>query len=118
MGFASKSVQTLFNWNILILPTGKEIFVGLCNRPDVIPPFAPPTASDDLLPFLLQNSSVITEFNVKTGVGFDSDGSRYVVLGKPSEPTGMIRFSISQMMKAQDIHWKYAFIDLRNIAIG
>lgn len=111
MNFSSKSVQTLFNWNILILPTDEEIFVGLGNRPDTVPPFAPPAASDDLLPFILQNSSVITEFNDKTGVGFDSDGSRYVVLGKPADPTGMIRFSISQMMPKHSIRWKYAFID-------
>jgi len=111
MSFTSKSVQTLFNWNILILPTDEEIFVGLSNRPEVVPPFAPPTASDNLLPFILQNSGAITEFNDKTGVGFDSDGSRYVVLGKPADPTGMIRFSVGQMMKTEEIRWKYAFID-------
>ena len=107
----TKSVYTLFNWNILILPTDEEIFVGLCSRPETVPPFAPPDAADDLLPFILQNSSSITEFNDKTGVGFDKDGSRYVVLGKPSDPTNMIRFSVWQMMKQDEIRWKYEFID-------
>lgn len=111
MNNTAKSVQTLFNWNILILPTEEEIFVGLCNRPETVPPFAPPDAADDLLPFILQNSSAIHEFNDKIGVGFDSDGSRYVVLGKPSDPTGMIRFSVGQMMKPDEIRWKYDFID-------
>lgn len=108
---AAKSVFTLFNWNILILPTDQEIFVGLGNRPEIVPPFAPPDAADELLPFILQNSSAITEFNDKTGVGFDRDGSRYVVLGKPSDPTGMIQFSVGKMMKADEIRWKYAFND-------
>lgn len=108
---SAKSFHTLFNWNILILPTDEEIFVGLASRPETVPPFAPPDAADDLLPFILQNSSAIKEFNDKTGVGFDSDGSRYVVLGKPSDPTNMIRFSVGQMMKADEIRWKYDFID-------
>lgn len=107
----AKSVYTLFNWNILILPSDVEIFVGLCNRPATVPPFAPPDSADDLLPFILQNSSAIEEFNDKTGVGFDSDGSRYVLLGKASDPTGMIRFSVRQMMSAEAIRWKYDFID-------
>ncbi|ODN66145.1 MULTISPECIES: hypothetical protein [Methylophaga] len=107
----TKSVYTLFNWNILILPSDEEIFVGLCNRPETVPPFAPPDAADDLLPFILQNSSAIKEFNDKTGVGFDSDGSRYVLLGNASDPTGMIRFSVGQMMKPDEIRWKYEFID-------
>jgi hypothetical protein len=63
------------------------------------------------LPFILQNSSAISEFNDKTGVGFDSDGSRYVLIGKASDPTGMIRFSVGQMMKPDEIRWKYEFID-------
>lgn len=111
MNNTAKSVYTLFNWNILILPTDEEIFVGLCNRPETVPPFAPPGAADDLLPFILQNSSAITEFNDQTGVGFDSDGSRYVLLGKASDPTGMIRFSVGQMMQPEEIRWKYEFID-------
>ena len=92
MNNTAKSVYTLFNWNILILPTDEEIFVGLCNRPETVPPFAPPDAADDLLPFILQNSSAISEFNDKTGVG-------------------MIRFSVWQMMKPDEIRWKYEFID-------
>ena len=111
MNNTAKSVYTLFNWNILILPTDEEIFVGLCNRPETVPPFAPLDAADDLLPFILQNSSAISEFNDKTGVGFDSDGSRYVLIGKASDPTGMIRFSVWQMMKPDEIRWKYEFID-------
>lgn len=111
MNNTAKSVYTLFNWYILILPSDEEIFVGLCNRSATVPPFAPPDAADDLLPFILQNSSAIKEFNDKTGVGFDSDGSRYVVLGKASDPTGMIRFSVGQMMQADEIRWKYDFID-------
>jgi len=107
----TKSVYTLFNWNILILPSDAEIFVGLCNRPETVPPFAPPDAADDLLPFILQNSSAIKEFNDNTGVGFDSDGSRYVLLGNACDPTGMIRFSVGQMMKPDEIRWKYEFID-------
>jgi len=111
MNNTAKSVYTLFNWNILILPSDEEIFVGLCNRPTTVPPFAPPVAADDLLPFILQNSSAIAEFNNQTGVGFDSDGSRYVLPGKASDPTGMIRFSVGQMMQADEIRWKYEFID-------
>ncbi|AFI84609.1 hypothetical protein Q7A_1791 [Methylophaga nitratireducenticrescens] len=111
MNNTAKSVYTLFNWNILILPTDEEIFVGLCNRPETVPPFAPPGAADDLMPFILQNSGAISEFNDKTGVGFDRDGSRYVVLGKASDPTNMIRFSVRQMMKPDEIRWKYEFID-------
>jgi hypothetical protein len=44
-------------------------------------------------------------------VGFDNDGSRYVVLGTASDPTGMIRFSVGQMIQADEIRWKYDFID-------
>ena len=107
----TKSVYTLFNWNILVLPSDEEIFVGLCNRPETVPPFAPPDAADDLLPFILQNSSAIKDVDDKTGVGFDSNGSRYVLLGKASDPTGMIRFSVGQMMKPDEIRWKYEFLE-------
>lgn len=77
--------------------------MGLCNRTETLPPFSLPNAADNLLTFILQNSSAIQEFNDSTGVEFDSNGSRYVVLGKPSDPTGMIRFSVSQMMQSDEI---------------
>lgn len=106
-----RSSVTLYQWNILLLPDEREIFVGLANRPETVPPFAPLDAADELLPFILQNSSAIKAFDEKTGVGFDSDGSRYVLLGKPSDPMGMIRLSVGQMMKVDEIRWKYEFID-------
>jgi len=43
---------------------------------------------------------------------FDIDGSRYLVLGKPSDSTGMIRFRVGQLIKADEIHWKYEPIEL------
>lgn len=109
MNTASNQAITLFNWNILVLPSDVEIFVGLRQRPETVPPFAPPENADTLQPFMLHNSSEITEYNRQTGVGFDQDGKRYVLLGKPGDPTNMLRFSVSQMMPAEDIHWKYAF---------
>lgn len=104
-------MMTLFHWNILILPSDTEIFVGLRHRPETVPPFAPPDDADKLQPFILHNSSEIKEFDDQRSLGFDKDGKRYVLLGKPSDPTNMIRFSISQMMQADDIRWKYEFAD-------
>lgn len=110
MSSPTDHVMTLLYWNILILPSEQEIFVGLRQRPEVIPPFKPPQDGDELLPFTLRNSSPITEFNEKRGVGFTQSGRRYVVIGKPSDPTGMIQFSVEKMMPAADIRWKYDFI--------
>ncbi len=104
-------MMTLLHWNILILPSETEIFVGLRQRPETVPPFLPPDDADALQPFVLHNSSEIAEFNAQTGVGFDKDGKRYVVLGNPNDPTNMIRFSVSQMLPADDIRWKYAFME-------
>ena len=104
-------MMTLFQWNILILPSDNEIFVGLCKRPETVPPFAPPDDADQIQPYILHNSNEIVEFNDKTGVGFDKNGRRYVVIGKPNDPTNIIRFSINQMMPVKDIRWKYAFAD-------
>ena len=109
MNIARERTITLFNWNILILPGEQEIFVGLRHRPEVVPPFLPPEDSDEILPFTLQNSSVIKDFDENRQVGFDDDGTRYVMIGQPGDPTGMIQLSIQQMMKPEDIHWKYAF---------
>lgn len=111
MNQSTNAVITLFHWNILILPSDREMFVGLRERPEVIPPFAPPEDADQIQPFILHNSSEITEFDDKTSVGFDKDGKRYVLIGPASDPTNMIRFSISQMMPADDIRWKYAFAE-------
>ncbi|MDX1574420.1 MAG: hypothetical protein R3341_10370 [Methylophaga sp.] len=111
MNRAADLMVTLFHWNILILPSDTEIFVGLRQRPETVPPFAPPDDADRLQPFVLHNSSEITEFNTQTGVGFDNDGKRYVLLGPPSDPTNMIRFSINQMMQADNIRWKHDFAD-------
>ncbi len=108
---ASETAITLFHWNILILPSDIEIFVGLWHRPETIPPFLPPEDADSLQPFVLHNSSEIKAFNDQSGVVFDSDGKRYVLLGNPDDPTNMIRFSITQMMPADDIRWKYDFAD-------
>lgn len=102
---------TLFHWNILILPSDTEIFVGLRQRPATVPPFLPPDAADQLQPFVLHNSSEISDFNDQTSVGFDKKGNRYVLLGPPGDPTNMIRFSITQMVAADDIRWKYDFAD-------
>ena len=38
---AANTVMTLYNWNILILPSGEEIFVGLRQQPETVPPFKP-----------------------------------------------------------------------------
>lgn len=103
--------MTLFHWNILVLPSDEEIFVGLRQRPETVPPFKPPEAQDELLPFTLRNSSPIKEFDKTRGVGFTESGRRYVVIGQPCDPTGMIRLSINQMMPPEDIRWKYDFID-------
>ncbi|MEX1201576.1 MAG: hypothetical protein WEB02_12385 [Methylophaga sp.] len=111
MGNASENAITLFHWNILILPSDTEIFVGLRHRPETVPPFLPPEGADSLQPFVLHNSSEIKAFNDQSGVGFDSDGKRYVILGQPNDPTNLIRFSITQMMQADDISWKYDFAD-------
>lgn len=106
---SAAAVFTLFHWNILVLPTEEEIFVGLRKRPETVPPFLPPENNDEILPYTLQNSSAITEFNPQNGVGFDRDGRRYIVIGPASDPTGMIRFSVSQMLQAKHIRWKYDF---------
>lgn len=110
MTTTSNTVMTLYHWNILILPSDEEIFVGLRQRPEVVPPFKPPEGGDELLPFTLRNSSPINEFDDKRGVGFTQSGRRYVVIGKPSDPTGMIRFSVEKMMPVEAIRWKYPFI--------
>lgn len=102
---------TLHQWNILILPTEEEIFVGLRHRPETIPPFQPPAEDDEILPFMLNNSNPITEFDNKTGIGYTDNGTRYVVLGKPSDPTGFIRNSVAQMMQEKSINWKYDFLE-------
>ncbi|KGM06259.1 hypothetical protein LP43_2132 [Methylophaga thiooxydans] len=102
-------VMTLYHWNILILPSDEEIFVGLRQRPEVVPPFKPPEDGDELLPFTLRNSSPIKEFDEHRGVGFTQSGRRYVVIGKASDPTGMIRFSVENMMAPNAIRWKYEF---------
>lgn len=92
-----------------MLPTGQEIFVGLRERPATVPPFLPPDDGDETLPFVLSNSAAIKAFDENTGVGHTESGERYVVIGQPSDPTGMIRFSVSQMLPASDIRWKYDF---------
>lgn len=102
--------MTLFHWNILILPGGQEIFVGLRRRPETVPPFKP-ADDDEVLPFLLRNSSPIRDFDRSRGIAYTESGRRYVVIGQPSDPTGMIRLSVSQMMSADDIQWKYAFAE-------
>jgi len=102
--------MTLFHWNILVLPSEEEIFVGLRQRPEVVPPFKPPEAGDELLPFTLRNSSPIETFDKNRGIGFTKSGRRYVVIGKPSDPTGMIRRSVENMLEAEIIRWKYEFI--------
>ncbi|EEF78577.1 hypothetical protein [Methylophaga thiooxydans] len=102
-------VMTLYHWNILILPSDEEIFVGLRQRPEVVPPFKPLEDGDELLPFTLRNSSPIKEFDEHRGVGFTQSGRRYVVIGKASDPTGMIRFSVENMMAPNAIRWKYEF---------
>lgn len=107
----ANSVMTLYHWNILVLPDEQEIFVGLRQRPETVPPFKPADDEDELLPFTLRNSSPIREFDQQRGVGFTESGRRYVVIGQPSDPTGMIRLSVSQMMPAGDIQWKYSFAD-------
>lgn len=53
MSSPTDHVMTLLYWNILILPSEQEIFVGLRQRPEVIPPFKPPQDGDELLPFTL-----------------------------------------------------------------
>lgn len=111
MAQAKETAITLFHWNILILPSDTEIFVGLRHRPETVPPFLPPEGSDALQPFVLHNSSEIKDFDDQRSLGFDKDGKRYVLLGKPSDPTNMIRFSIAQMVQANDIRWKYDFTD-------
>ncbi|WP_438971033.1 hypothetical protein [Methylophaga sp.] len=108
---AQETVMTLYHWNILTLPSEEEIFVGLRQRPEVVPPFKPQEEGDELMPFTLRNSSPIKEFNKTRGVGYTQSGRRYVVIGQPSDPTGMIRLSVSQMMSVEDIQWKFDFID-------
>lgn len=103
--------MTLYHWNILVLPSNQEIFVGLRQRPETVPPFKPADDDNELLPFTLRNSSPIQEFDVSRGIGFTESGRRYVVIGQPSDPTGMIRMSVSQMMPAEDIHWKFSFAE-------
>jgi hypothetical protein len=111
MNTATESVMTLFHWNILILPGDEEIFVGLRHRPETVPPFKPADDDDELLPFTLRNSTPIKNFDKQRGVGFTESGRRYVVIGQPSDPTGMIRLSVNQMMPADEIRWKYDFVD-------
>lgn len=111
MSRAANSVMTLYHWNVLVLPTGQEIFVGLRQRPETIPPFKPADDEDELLPFTLRNSSPIKEFNKSQGLGYTESGRRYVVLGQPADPTGIIRLSVSQMMPPEQIRWKYEFTD-------
>lgn len=103
------TAMTLYNWNILRLPDDREIFVGLCQRPEVVPPFAPPQQADELLDFTLHNSDPIDRFDLHSGVGFTLSGNRYVLLGPPSDPSGLIRFSVGEMMQPDDIRWKYDF---------
>lgn len=110
MSLSQNPTMTLFHWNILILPGDKEIFVGLRHRPETVPPFKP-ADDDEVLPFLLRNSSPIKTFERRRGIGFTESGRRYVVIGEPSDPTGMIRLSVSQMMSAENIHWKYEFAE-------
>jgi hypothetical protein len=111
MNTNAESVMTLYHWNILILPSDEEIFVGLRQRPETVPPFKPAETDDELLPFTLRNSSPIKEFDKNSGVGFTESGRRYVVIGQPSDPTGMIRFSVEQMMASNNIRWKYDFME-------
>lgn len=85
--------------------------MGLRQRPETVPPFKPADDDNELLPFTLRNSSPIQEFDVSRGIGFTESGRRYVVIGQPSDPTGMIRMSVSQMMPAEDIHWKFSFAE-------
>ncbi|SFK51923.1 hypothetical protein [Methylophaga sulfidovorans] len=108
---AANTVMTLYHWNILILPSGEEIFVGLRQRPETVPPFKPADEEDELLPFTLRNSSPITEFKQTQGIGYTESGRRYVVIGQPSDPTGLIRLSVTQMMPTEQINWKYPFSD-------
>ncbi len=107
----AEAVMTLYHWNILVLPSEQEIFVGLRQRPETVPPFKAAEDDDELLPFTLRNSSPIQEFDPARGIGFTESGRRYVVIGQPSDPTGMIRMSVSQMMPAKDIQWKFSFAE-------
>ncbi len=109
MNSPNESMVTLFDWNILVLPTNEQIFVGLRERPPTVPPFLPPDDDDSPLPFVLTNSSPIERFDEETGVGYTESGGRYVVIGQPRDPTGMIQFSVNQMLPAKQIRWKYDF---------
>ena len=111
MNNTSNPVMTLSYWNILILPTGEEIFVGLRQRPEALIPENSHDSDDQLLPFTLHNSDPIQEFDANTGFGKTDTGQSYVLIGEPSDLHGMIHFSVSQMMRAEDIQWKYDFTD-------
>jgi hypothetical protein len=109
---ASTKSMTLFFWNILVLPSGEEIFVGLRERPETIPPFLPADDSDELLPFILHNSDAIESFDKETGIGHTKTAVRYVLIGQPNDPTGIIQFSVSQLMREQQAQWKYPFAEI------
>ena len=109
---STKPVTTLSYWNVLILPTGEEIFVGLRQRPESMVPEVSHDGDDQLLPFALHNSDPIESIDTSNGFGLTRSGQTYMLIGDPSDPHGMIRFSVSQMMRNDDIQWKYDFADI------
>lgn len=108
---SANPVNTLSYWNVLILPTGEEIFVGLRQTPENLVTDSSNDQGDDLLPFSLHNSDPIETLDTESGFGKTRTGQSYVLIGGPSDPHGMIRFSVSQMMRPEDIHWKFEFAD-------
>ena len=52
-----------------------------------------------------------TDVDVSTAGADDISSLLASLIGKASDPTGMIRFSVGQMMKPDEIRWKYEFID-------
>ncbi|MCC5796299.1 MAG: hypothetical protein JJU48_03100 [Methylophaga sp.] len=111
MNETAKSPITLLNWNIVEFEAGSAIFVGLRRSP---PNFVMQHAAEDgwfRLDCSFRNSTTIEHFDPSKGIGHTQSGRRYVLLGKPSDTTGLIRKSVETIFKNDKFKYRYKFDD-------
>tara|TARA_R110001599_G_scaffold57476_1_gene157939 strand:+ start:522 stop:851 length:330 start_codon:yes stop_codon:yes gene_type:complete len=86
----------LFHWNILEMPDGKAIFVGLRYRGERDIPSLIADSKDLLLNYSFRFSTPIKEFDEQLGHGITYSGRVYQCIGKPSDPQHLIRNTINR----------------------
>ena len=112
MSEIAKSPITLLNWNIVDFESGAAIFVGLRRTP---PNYVMQHLAEEgwfRLDCSFRNSSAIVDFDPSTGIGHTQSGRRYVLVGKPSDTTGLIRKSVETIFKDDKYRYRFDFDDV------